>query len=308
LRPGRPEDFTTLLALWADDVRRGGHDSVPERAWLRRQMGDFDWEARSRVLEDAAGPQGCVVVLDRPGPAGSVTRVEAVSRSEPDRLRLLRWGLGLSQAAGAAAAQVWWPRDADTAELRRSGLSQVRAFWRMDRPDLEDVPELPLPPGYRLDVGVDAGLAAETYNRAFADHWRFLPVFPDHVPSGGSAEELRLLAVGPRGDAATVVWSTLEHHEVDSRAQPVGLVNVVGTVPRHRRRGLALAMTAEALRRLGRLGAASASLYVDASNPTRAYDLYRRLGFEVGYEYEVFEISWRGSAGSEPGETSNVIS
>ena len=308
MRPGRPEDFATLLALWAEDVRRGGHDSVPDPTWLRRQLGDFDWEARSRVLEDGTGPQGCVVVLERPGSAGSVTRVEAIGRSEPGRLRLLRWGLGLSRAAGAAAAQVWSPRDADMAELTRCGLSQVRAFWRMDRPDLADVPEFSLPPQYRLEVGADSRLAAEAYNRAFSDHWRFSPVTPEHVPAGGRAEELRLLAIGPQGDPAAVVWSTVERPEVDTRPQPVGLVNVVGTVPRHRRRGLALALTAEALRRLEDRGAASASLYVDASNPTHAYDLYRRLGFEVGYEYEVFEISWRGSAESEPGDTSNVIS
>jgi ribosomal protein S18 acetylase RimI-like enzyme len=86
----------------------------------------------------------------------------------------------------------------------------------------------------------------------------------------------------------------------------VGLINVVGTVPDHRRRGLALALTGEALRRLRERGAASASLYVDASNPTRAYDLYRRLGFEVAYEFDVFEVSWQ--AGDRVAQTSNVIS
>jgi len=67
---------------------------------------------------------------------------------------------------------------------------------------------------------------------------------------------------------------------------------VVGTQPEHRRRGLASPMTAEALRRLQRHGAARASLYVDGLSPTRAYDVYGRLGFAVAFQYEVFEAAW----------------
>jgi hypothetical protein len=118
LRPGRPDDFPALLALWAEDVRRGGHDCVPDRTWLRRQMDDFDWAARTRVM-GAGAPQGMVVVLERQTDAGPVARVETVARSEPVRLELMDWGLRLSRAAGAVAAQVWWPRDVDPAKLDR---------------------------------------------------------------------------------------------------------------------------------------------------------------------------------------------
>jgi ribosomal protein S18 acetylase RimI-like enzyme len=308
LRPGRPEDFTTLLALWAEDVRRGSHDCVPDRAWLRRQLGDFDWESRSRVLEDGTGPIGFVVVLDRPTAAGSVARLEIVGRSEPVRLELLHWGLRFSRAAGAVTAQVWWPRDADTAELTRVGLSRVRSFWRMDRADLDEIPPAPLPDDYRLETGIEPRVAADTFNRAFADHWRFMPVAADQVPSSFPGGELSLLAVAPDGNPAAVVWSSVEQHEADIRRQPVGLVNVVGTVPDHRRQGLARALTAEALRRLRDSGAASSSLYVDAFNPTRAYELYRRLGFEVGYVFDVFEVSWAGDPASKADQTSKVIS
>jgi ribosomal protein S18 acetylase RimI-like enzyme len=202
------------------------------------------------------------------------------------------WGLRLSRAAGAVAAQVWWPRDADSAKLNRFGLSRARAFWRMDRTDLDQIPPASLPGDYSLTSATDPRLAADTFNRAFADHWRFTPLSAGQVPSPDA--ELCLLALAPDGDPAAVVWSTVEQHEADIRSQPVGHVNVVGTVPDHRRRGLALALTTEALRRLRDQGAASASLYVDALNPTRAYELYRRLGFEVAYEFEVFEVSWSG--------------
>ena len=70
------------------------------------------------------------------------------------------------------------------------------------------------------------------------------------------------------------------------------MVEIVGTLVEHRRRGLGYMLTAEALRRLARRGAASASLFVDGLNPTHAYDIYRRLGFRVAFEYEVFEADF----------------
>jgi ribosomal protein S18 acetylase RimI-like enzyme len=47
----------------------------------------------------------------------------------------------------------------------------------------------------------------------------------------------------------------------------------------------------EGMCRMRARGAASASLYVDALNPTGAADLYRRLGFSVGLELDVFEAA-----------------
>jgi mycothiol synthase len=292
VRAGRPDDYRALCAIWSEEVRRGARDSVPDRSWLQRQMGDFDWEARSRALENGSGPQGFVLVWHREGMEGTVARLETAARSEPARLELLEWGLRLSRAAGASAAQAWLPADYDAAALAPLGLSPVRTFWRMDRPDLEGVPAAPLAAGYRLAVPAQPGVAAQTFNQAFADHWRFSPVTADQVRSYGQPADLCLIAMTEDDTPAAIVWSALEEHDADTRAQPVGLVNVVGTVPGHRRQGLGLALTAEALRRLNRHAARSASLYVDAMNPTRAYELYRRLGFEVAYQYQVFEARW----------------
>jgi mycothiol synthase len=273
-------------------VRSGRRDSVPDQAWLERQLAGFEWEARSRLIEEWGRAQGFVAVLERAGEAGSVTRVETAARSEAVRRRLLEWGLLFSRAAGAVTAQVWWPRGADCSELTRLGMSRVRGFWRMDRPDLAGLPGVVLPGDYSLCTPVDPRVAADTFNRAFADHWRFSALTAGQVSTSLAGPELCLLALAPDGDPAAVVWSAVERHQEDSRRQPVGLVSVVGTVPDHRRRGLARALTTEALRRLREKGAASASLYVDADNPTRAYDLYRALGFEVAFEFDVFEVSW----------------
>jgi ribosomal protein S18 acetylase RimI-like enzyme len=131
------------------------------------------------------------------------------------------------------------------------------------------------------------------FNRSFAEHWRFHPLDPEDPPPVSRPRELELTAVTADGTAAAVVWCDVDVYDPDLRPQPVGIVEVVGTAPEHRRRGLAYSMTAEALRRLRRRGASSASLYVDGLNPTRAYDVYGRLGFAVAFQYEVFELQLR---------------
>lgn len=292
MRPGRPDDLPALRALIADEVRRGVRDSTPTEMILSRIVSSFDWETRSRVIEDAAGPRAMVLVLEHPRHGNPVVRVETAAGGEADRLRLLRWGVGLSRAVGAAVAQVWQPRGLGTgvAEL---GLTLARPFWRMDRPHLERLPAPELAPGYRLAPSVDRRTAVEVFNVAFSEHWRFQRLDPEHLPPFERPPDLDLLALSANGEPAAVVWCSVERHEPDPRPQPVGMIEVVGTVPEHRRRGLAHALTAEALRRLRRRGARSGSLYVDALNPTRAFDVYGRLGFVVAFQYDVLEVVLR---------------
>lgn len=291
LRPGSPADLPALVALLAEEVRLGLRDCAPTEAFLRRQMDGFDWASRSRALEDESGLRAIALTSARRCAEGLVTRVEAAARDEADRAELIRWGLQLGRAAGASVGQVWRGRGRgeDLAEL---GLRPVRIFWRMDRPHLQGLPAAELPVGYQLSQQPAWPLLAQTYNQAFTDHWRHCAVDPTSPPQPPRPPELELLALTEDGRPAAVVWCDLEEHEADPRRQPVGVVSAVGTVPEHRCRGLASALTAEALRRLRALGAGSASLYVDALNPSRAAHLYRQLGFEVAFEYEVHEIEW----------------
>jgi ribosomal protein S18 acetylase RimI-like enzyme len=91
------------------------------------------------------------------------------------------------------------------------------------------------------------------------------------------------------GEPAAVTLCQIETYTDDSRPQPVGIVSAVGTLPEHRRRGLAAWLVAEGLRRLRIAGARQASLYVDGQSQTRAFDAYRKLGFELAFETEVWE-------------------
>ena len=277
----------------------GRRDSIPAEPQVQGLFAQFDWGARSRMVDDgAAALAGAVVVSSRPSPEGIVARIDPAVDSGANAQRVMRdlvqWGLHLSRAAGAAAAQVWvGPGQAGA--LQSVGLSMARPWWRMDRPLVGELP-VPVPVGgYRLlaGAGVAKGSWARVHNRSFVDHWRFSPRTEDELIAGKQPDLCLMAVTGTTGEPVAVTISLLETYGEDARPQPVGLVSSVGTVPEHRRRGLASWLVAESLLRLRNAGARHASLYVDGLNETRAFDAYRKLGFELAFVTEVWEATFR---------------
>ena len=293
MRPGRATDLPALVELWGKEVRAGRRDNVPSEVELQGLLAHLDWEARCRLVEDSAGLAGAVLVTSRDTLDGTVARIDPTVNGEESAQvmqSLLSWSLQLSRAAGAVAAQVWvGPGQANV--LRTAGLEMVRPWWRMDRP-MTDLPPAPTPvAGYDLidGTGITRGSWADMHNRSFADHWSFAPLSEEELMRGKSPE-LSLMAVATAtGEPAALTLCQIETYDQDSRPQPVGLVSSVGTLPEHRRRGLATWLVAEGLRRLGLAGVRHASLYVDGRSHTRAFDAYRKLGFQLAFEIEVWE-------------------
>jgi len=294
MRPGKAEDLPLLLELWRAEVAAGRQDMLPNERTLRRLLAHFDWEARSRVVEDGRRIAGSVLVMSRPAPDGVITNVYAAGSPEIFH-NLVGWGVGLSRAAGASVAQVFVGKGLGGGLERAGlGLELVRPWWRMDRP-LARLPEVASVAGYELTdaTTVPAGSWEKMFNRTFLDHWRFAPRGEREI-IGDRAPELCLMAVtsAGRSPAAITVGEVEDYGGDDPRPQPVGLVSSVGTLPEHRRRGLATCLVTEMLRRLRTAGARSASLYVDGASQMKAYDVYRKIGFEVAREAEVWEATF----------------
>jgi len=297
MRPGRATDLGALVQLWRDEVRAGRRDSVPQEADLRRLLAHFDWEARSRVMAgDAPGIAGAVLVSSRPTPQGTVARIDpasAATQSEQVMHELVRWALQLSRASGAATVQVW-VGPGHNAVLRRLGLEMTRPWWRMDRSLTGELPPSTPVAGYGLQDGssLPDGIWADMHNRTFADHWSFASRSEGELMSGKSPELCLMAVANGTGEPAALTICQLETYAEDRRPQPIGMVSSVGTLPEHRRRGLATWMVAESLHRLYAAGANEASLYVDGRSQTRAFDVYRKLGFELAFEAEVWEATF----------------
>jgi ribosomal protein S18 acetylase RimI-like enzyme len=279
------------MALWRREVAQGRQDIVPNEERFRRLLGRFDWDTRSRVVEDGDRLAGCVLVLSRPSPEGVLANVYAAGEGDAYG-EMVRWGVHFSRAAGAAVVQVFIGKDHGD-RLEDAGLRKVRPWWRMDRSLEGALPGAAAIPGYELldATRVTPGAWADLFNRTFADHWRFAPRGEEEI-LGDKAPGLCLMATtsGPSSGVA-IGLGEIEDYADDPRPQPVGIISSVGTLPAHRGRGLAGWLVADLLGRLRHAGARHASLYVDGLNPMHAVDLYRKLGFEVAFEAEVWEAT-----------------
>jgi ribosomal protein S18 acetylase RimI-like enzyme len=293
MRPGRAEDLAPLMELWREDVRAGRQDIVPDESRMRRMLSRFDWEARSRMVDDGGRLAGAVLLVSRPSPEGVIASMYLAGAPEVSA-DLARWGVRLSRAAGAAVTQAFLARGHGDG-LREAGMTVVRPWWRMDRTLAGELPTPKVVVGYDLvdATGAPAHSWADMFNRTFADHWRFAPRVEEEVVDG-KPPELCLMGVTSVGRSpVAITFGDVEGYADDPRPQPVGVISSVGTLPEHRRRGLATWLVAEVMWRLRVAGARHASLYVDGMSPMRAYDVYRRLGFEVTFEAEVWEATSR---------------
>jgi ribosomal protein S18 acetylase RimI-like enzyme len=292
MRSGREADLQGLIELMRNEVTEGRQDIVPSESLLRRVLHSFDWDTKSRVIEDGGRITGSVLVMSRPSPDGVIATVYAAGHG--DRFRdMARWGVQFARAAGAAIVQSTVAKGHGRS-LADAGMKVVRPWWRMDRTLAGGLPEASPVAGYELIDGtaVAPGRWSEMFNQTFVDHWRFVPRAEGEIIAG-KQPDLSLMAVTSAGGSpAAMALAEVEAYPDDPRPQPIGLVSSVGTMPEHRRRGLARWLVAESLHRLRAAGARYASLYVDGMSPMRAFDVYGKLGFAVTFEAEVWEASF----------------
>ncbi len=173
-----------------------------------------------------------------------------------------------------------------TALLERNGYAAVRYWFEMERPDLEAIPEAPLPDGFRFVPGPEAD-PREVWDVVVA-------AFKDHFGAMDDSEEAyQSHRNDPNRDPS--LWALVEHEgrivgtalnrinraENQARGIQRGRVNAVAVLRDFRRRGLGRAITAESLRLLRSAGMRGATLGVDAENPHGALGIYEKLGFSV---------------------------
>jgi mycothiol synthase len=167
------------------------------------------------------------------------------------------------------------------------GYSWSRRFWRM-RVDLESAPAEPiLPEGITIRdfvPGQDDRAMYEAQEAAFADHWGHVPrPYEDFVKRLERSDfDPGLWHLAMEGDriVGTASNSTL--------ADDVGWVSGVGTIPTHRRRGIARAILLHSFGVFWRRGLRSVALGVDADSLTGATGLYESVGMRVVQQYDQF--------------------
>ncbi|MDT7796866.1 MAG: mycothiol synthase [Actinomycetota bacterium] len=171
---------------------------------------------------------------------------------------------------------------AGLAELMRSrGFAPVRYFVRMEH-RLDDLAPVDEPRIEPWSAATDEDFR-RVRNAAFADHWGAVPMPADMWRNKITNQTFRpdvsfLLrdATGaPTGMLVTMSW------DADTAATGIRDAHfmAIGTLREHRRRGVAAALLAHALRAAAEQGYHRASLVVDSASPSGASGVFAKAGF-----------------------------
>jgi mycothiol synthase len=186
--------------------------------------------------------------------------------------------------------------EAQLAVVEAAGFQRVRAGVQLVRPNLEDIPEIPLPEGFeirRIDA-TDCAMHRRVWEaaaRAFAESYGEQAQTEDKFDRWLKSDEFEppLWRVAFHGEAiGAQILSYLGEPEPDGSR--IGWTESISTQPEFRRRGLARALLADSLRAVRDAGATKAALGADSLNPNRAQSLYESMGFRVvstTYDYQL---------------------
>ena len=205
---------------------------------------------------------------------------ELAAIHETDRRRVLGAFTGEQQTAARAL-------------LASAGYQELRWFFDMIRPTLDDVPDLPLPAELHLRP-----VTPDLYRRvwdadqeAFRDHWGGHDASPEALQrylDGPDTDPSLWLVAFVGEEIAGGVINGIYREENEQLGVRRGWLDSVFTRRPWRRRGLARALIARSLLLLRERGMAEAMLGVDADNPTGALGLYESVGFRVKARYSAW--------------------
>ncbi len=200
-----------------------------------------------------------------------------------------------------------------TTLLRAAGYGPVRFGYSMVRANLENIPEVPLPPG--LEVRPVQTEQIETIwaaaQEAFRDHWGYnddewdlkhlrewqeMPIFTPE-----------LWQVAWDGDqVAGMVLNFINEQENTAHGRLRGYTETICVRRPWRRLGLARALIARSFQVLKAQGMKEAGLGVDAENPNGARQLYESMGFVTVKEFVTYRKPlWGSPPGHVPERVNN---
>jgi len=172
------------------------------------------------------------------------------------------------------------------------GYKPIRFYWMMEANLIKAPTLIPLPAGIELRPfikGVQDMLIFEAEDEAFRDHW-------GHVPGNFNDWKLRKLE---REEFDSTLWYIAwDGDQIAGYAQTryrngIGWIGNLGVRRPWRKRGLGEALLLHSFNEFYKRGMPKIGLGVDASNPTGATRLYKKVGMQVKVEDIVYEKELR---------------
>jgi ribosomal protein S18 acetylase RimI-like enzyme len=170
--------------------------------------------------------------------------------------------------------------------LADAGYRAVRHGFEMVRPDLEEIPNLPLPEGLEVRPAeadhyrpiFDAAQEAFRDSWEYSDDWWTDEEFESWQEEPIFQPELWQVA-WDNGQVAGMVLNFIRHDENEEYKRKRGYTETICVRRPWRRRGLARALISRSLELIKGLGMTEAALGVDTENPNGALRLYESMGF-----------------------------
>ena len=176
--------------------------------------------------------------------------------------------------------------EGESAWLELLGYEPIRFEAALVRPNLDDIPDLPLPNGVELRDVTPEMLRPiwEAHSEAFRGSWDFHEETEEDYRQflDDPLRDETLWKIAWAGDEVVgQVKSYINAQENAEMDYSRGYTEYISTHVRWRNKGLAGSLLSASLRELKARGMTEAALGADTSNPGGAFHLYTKLGFEL---------------------------
>ena len=178
------------------------------------------------------------------------------------------------------------PPEHESAWLESLGYGAIRFEAALVRPNLDDIPDLPLPSGVEIRPVTPEMLRPiwESHSEAFRGSWDFHEETEEDYRQffEDPLRDESLWKIAWAGDVVVgQVKSFINAAENAEMGYLRGYTEFISTHAEWRNQGIASSLLASSLRELKERGMTEAALGVDTSNPGGAFHVYTNLGFEL---------------------------
>jgi ribosomal protein S18 acetylase RimI-like enzyme len=182
--------------------------------------------------------------------------------------------------------------------LKTGGYEPVRYDFHMETPDLDNIPDMPMPEGLEVRPALPEHYRAiwEASAEAFQDHWG-ATVYDEKDYERWVADfrqEPHLWMVAWDGDQVAGSVLNFINHDYNARTgRKLGYTEGISVRRPWRKRGLAHALIAKSMRMFKEMGMTQTALGVDTENPTGALRVYESMGYKVVSQSTTYRKSLR---------------
>ncbi|HEX8221424.1 MAG TPA: GNAT family N-acetyltransferase [Chloroflexia bacterium] len=208
---------------------------------------------------------------------------------------LVRWAEGRAreiEAGGTGEGEAYASTFADgnAHELEKlladEGYEPVRYSYYMETPDLDHIPDVPMPPGLEIRPALPEHYRAiwDASGEAFRDHWGATETAEEDFATFTTHPFFQpdLWVVAWDGDeVAGSIFNFINHEYNALKGRKLGYTETISVRRPWRRLGLARALLARSMQLHKDLGMSQTALGVDTENPSGALRLYESMGYQV---------------------------